>query len=163
MLAEVVTCLGSLVQWCCGDGGALQTNVTGRCGEHWVCPTRGCVFSLLHCSGSRLLYIERALHCVRFQFSGTPQKRGLGWPCVLCLPGPSSSGCQELDGRTLPGCGVPHHPAVPASVSMRAGRVRVPCVCSEELASSCDPPSGCRPSRISGSLWLEAGSLFAVW
>ena len=141
MLAEVVSCLGSLVQWCCGEGGALQTNVTGLCGEHWVCPTHGCVFSLLHRSGSRLLYIKRALHCVRFQFSGTPQKRGLGWPCVLCLPGPSSSGCQELDRRTLPGCGAPHHPAVPASVSMRAGRVRVPCVCSEELASSRDPPS----------------------
>ena len=28
--------------------------------------------------------------------------------------------------------------------------------------SSCDPPSGCRPSRISGSLWLETGGLFAV-
>ena len=26
-----------------------------------------------------------------------------------------------------------------------------------------DPPSGCRPSRISGSLWLETGGLFAVW
>ena len=131
---------------------------------HWVCPYSRCVyFPCLHCSGSRLLYIKRALHCVRFQFSGTPQKRGLGWPCVLCLPGPSSSGCQELDRRTLPGCGAPHHPAVPASVSMRAGRVRVPCVCSGELVSSRDPPGGCQPSRISGGLWLETGSLFAVW
>ena len=26
-----------------------------------------------------------------------------------------------------------------------------------------DPPGGCRPSRISGSLWLETGGLFAVW
>ena len=25
-----------------------------------------------------------------------------------------------------------------------------------------DPPSGCRPSRISGGLWLETGGLFAV-
>ena len=38
---------------------------------------------------------------------GIPQKQGLGWACVLCLPCPSSSGSQELDGRTLPGCGAP--------------------------------------------------------
>ena len=52
---------------------------------------------------------------------------------------------------------------VPASVSAYAGRVLAPCVCSQELASSCDPPGRCRSSRISGSLWLETGSLFAVW
>ena len=26
-----------------------------------------------------------------------------------------------------------------------------------------DPPGRCRPSRISGSLWLETGGLLAVW
>ena len=31
------------------------------------------------------------------------------------------------------------------------------------LEFSHDPPGGCRPSRISGSLWLETGGLFAVW
>ena len=31
------------------------------------------------------------------------------------------------------------------------------------LLFSCDPPGRCRPSRISGSLWLETGGLFAVW
>ena len=41
------------------------------------------VLSRLHCSGSRLLYMEWALHCVRFQFSGIPQKRGLCWACVV--------------------------------------------------------------------------------
>ena len=48
-------------------------------------------------------------------------------------------------------------------VSAPASQVCAPCVCSGELASSQDPPSGCRPSRISGSLWLENGGLFAVW
>ena len=38
-----------------------------------------------------------------------------------------------------------------------------PCVCSAELVFSRDPPGGCQPSRISGSLWLETGSQFAVW
>ena len=38
------------------------------------------------------------------------------------------------------------------------------CVCSQKLASSLNPPgSRCRPSRISGSLWIETGGLFAVW
>ena len=33
--AEVVTYLGSLVQLCCGEGGTLQTNIAGMCGE-WL-------------------------------------------------------------------------------------------------------------------------------
>ena len=126
-------------------------------------PLTGVCFPHLHCSGSRLLYMERALHWVRFPFSGTPQKRGLGWACILCLPHPSSSGSQELDGRTLPGVVRLLHSAVPDSVSARARRVCAPCVCSRELASSRDPPGRCRPSRISGSLWLETRGLFAVW
>ena len=85
------------------------------CGEHSQCsghtgfaPSswRMC-FPHLHCSGSRLLYRERALSCMWFPFSGTPQKRRLGWACILCLPHPSSSGSQELDERTLLGCGAP--------------------------------------------------------
>ena len=30
----MVSCSGSLVQSCCGEGGVLQTNITGVCGEH---------------------------------------------------------------------------------------------------------------------------------
>ena len=126
----------SLVPWRCGEGGEL--------------------LSCLRCSGSRLLCMERALPCVRFQFSGTPQKRGLGCACVLCLPGPSGS--QELEGRTLPGALRLLLSAAPASVSARPGWVG--CV---HLEFSRDPPGGCRPSRISGSLWLEPGGLSAVW
>ena len=37
----------------------------------------GVLFSRLRCSGSRLLCMERALHCLRFQPSGPPQKHGL--------------------------------------------------------------------------------------
>ena len=65
-------------------------------------PLTGVCFPRLHCSGSWLLYREQAPCCMRFQFSGTTQKRGLGWACVLCLPHQSSSGSQELDGSTLP-------------------------------------------------------------
>ena len=125
-------------------------------------PLTGVYFPRLHCSGSRLLYREQALRCVRFQFSGTPQKRRLGWACVLCLPRPSSSGSQEPDRRALPGYGAPS-PLRGPSLSFCTRRLGAPCVCSGELVSSCDPPGGCQPSRISGSLWLETGSLFAVW
>ena len=40
---------------------------------------------------------------LRFRFLGPPQRRRLGWACVFCLPRPSSSGSQELDGHTPPG------------------------------------------------------------
>ena len=68
----------------------------------------GVFFPHLQCSGSWLLYMGQTLRCVRFQFSGISQKRGLGWACVLCLPCLSSSGSQELEGHTLPRCGVPY-------------------------------------------------------
>ena len=79
----------------------------------------------LHCSGSRLLSRERALRCMRFQFSGPPQKRRLGWACILCVPQPSSSGSQELEERTLLGAVRRIPSAVPASVSALAGWVRL--------------------------------------
>ena len=48
----MVSGLGLLVQSCCGEGGALQTNVTGVCGEHSQCsghtgfaPAHECVLS----------------------------------------------------------------------------------------------------------------------
>ena len=162
----MVSCLGSLVQPCCGEGVALQTDIAGVCGEHSPCsghtgfaPLTGVCFPRLHCSGSRLLSRERALRCVRFQFLDIPQKRRLSWACILCLPCRRSSGSQELHGREAPTPGAAR--LLPSAVP--ACRVHVPCICSWELASSHDPPGRCRPSRISGSLWLETGDLFAVW
>ena len=105
--------------------------------------SRRVCFPRLHCSGSRLLCGERALSRLHFpglsrSGSGFPvPHKGLGWACVLCLP-------------------------VRATQAARS-RLGARCVCSGELVSSCDPPDGCQTSRISGSLWLETGSLFAVW
>ena len=68
----MVTYLGSLIQWCCGEGGALQTNITGVCGECSQCldhtgfaPTRGmCAF---------LVYIAQAPGCsAGEQFKAVP-------------------------------------------------------------------------------------------
>ena len=145
------------------------------CGEHLQCfghtgfaPTHRCVLP-----PSTLLRLQAALQgegpdlCalprpkpLMFRFLGTPQRPRLGWACVLCLPHPSSSGKQELDERTLFRCSVTSPLPIPASVSGR--RLGELCVSSGELISGCDPPGGCQPSRISRSLWLETGSLFAV-
>ena len=59
----MITYLGSLAQLCCGEGGTLQTNITGMYGECLQClgytgfaPAHsGACFPSLHCSGSRLL------------------------------------------------------------------------------------------------------------
>ena len=69
----------------------------------------------VRCSGSRLLYMERVLRCTRFQPSGVPQKPGTkSCACFLRLPHQSCSGCQELDGRTLPGCSAPSARCIPS-------------------------------------------------
>ena len=97
---------------------------------------------------------------MRFQFSGTPQKRGFGCACVLCLPRPERLRQPEAWAPS---------PRVRCAFSLRGPSARCrsgACggVCFQELASSRDPPGGgCRPSRISGSLWIETGGLFAVW
>ena len=125
-----------------------------------------CAFLVL---GSRLLSREQALCCVHFPglsrsvqvvpySTKAPTQLGL----CLCLPRPSSSGSQELDERTLLGCDGPS-PLHGPSLSFRVHLSGVLCASSGELASSHDPPSRCQPSRISGTLWLETGSLFAVW
>ena len=129
---------------------------------HWVCPRSWHMcFPHLHCLGSRLLYGAWALSYMWFQFWGPPQKRRLGWACVLCLPSPSSSGSQELDGRSLPGSCVPS-PLHGPSLSFPARQSGV-CALFSGAGLCCNPPGRCQPSRISGSLWLETGSLFAVW
>ena len=123
-------CLSSVLTQAGGGGLLFRLLVPSRCGEGLalLCPLR--------CSGSRLFYMERALRCARFQPSGAPQKRGTkSCACSSCLPRPSGSGSQGLDGRTLPGCGAPSVLRVPS-------------------------PSP-RPRR-SGGLWLETGGLFAV-
>ena len=89
--------LGSLVQLCCGEGGTLQTNITGVCGECSQClghigfaPThRVCAFPFYTaqapgCSVGELSKVGPGLHALprskpfRFRFSGTPQRHRLG-------------------------------------------------------------------------------------
>ena len=81
----------------------------------------------------------------RFRVLHTSAETQLG---LSFVPSPawSSSGSQELDGSTLPGCGAPS-PLLGPSLSFRAGssRVHAAFVCSWELASSRGPA----PQRMS--------------
>ena len=80
---------------------------------HWVCPcSRRVCFPRLHCSGSRLLYRERALNFMHFpglsrsgSGSGVLHKgAGSVGPAFCAFPGRSSSGIQELEECTLFRC-----------------------------------------------------------
>ena len=136
---------------------------------HWVCPHSRCVcFHGLHFSGSRLLYWELSevgprLHALprskllRFRYSGTPQRRRLGWACVLCPSQVQAAEVTRLGERSHPKLvGASYclpHPC--RSVFwVYKGRIfsGVPCVSSGELISGCDPPGGCQLSRIPRSL-----------
>ena len=101
----MVTYLSSFFQLCCGEGGTLQTNITGMCGECLQCMDHtgfapahgGMCFPGLHCSGpscsaGELSKLGPAFctlprsNLLRFRFSGTPQRHRLGWACILCPP-----------------------------------------------------------------------------
>ena len=114
----MVIYLGSLVQLCCGEGGTLQTNITGLCGEYSQClghtafaPAHSlCAFPVYTaqapcCSAGELSKVGPGLRArprsklLRFRFSGSPQT-WLGLHFVP-FPGLSSSGNQVLGERTL--------------------------------------------------------------
>ena len=97
----MVTYLDSLVQLCFGEGGTLQTIITGVCGEclqcfsctgfaHSMCAFMVYSFQALGCSDGELSEAGPGLcalprgKLLRFRFSGTPQRHRLAWKFVLC-------------------------------------------------------------------------------
>ena len=99
----MITYLGSFVQLCCGDGGTLQTNITGLYAECSQCPghtgfapAQGMCAFLVYtaqapcCSAGELPKAGPGLRTrprskpLRFRFSGTPQRHRLIWARVLC-------------------------------------------------------------------------------
>ena len=159
----MVTYLGSLVQLWCGEGGTLQTNITGVCREcseswsHWVCPAHGvCAFSVYTawvpgCSACELSKAGPGLHALprskllRFRFSGTPQRHRLGWACVLCpsqVRAAQATRClaSTLSSRSGGRVASYHLPCPSCSVFWVYSRCTfsgVPCVSSGELISGC--------------------------
>ena len=110
----VDTFLGSLVQSCCGEGGTLQKSNTGMCSH--VC------FPCLQFLGSRLLcwelseaspglYALPRSKLLRFRYSSTPQRRRLGWACVLC---PSKVQAAQVTRGLVSAVSETYHLPVPA-------------------------------------------------
>ena len=150
----MVTYLGSLVQLCCGEGGTLQTNITGVCGECSQClghtgfaPAYGmCAFPVYTaqapgCSAGELSKVGPGLcalprsKLLRFRFSGTPQRYKLGWACVLCpSPGLRNSGNRCLVSTLSQVYNVSYHlPGPSCSISWvrcKSAVSGVPCVFS---------------------------------
>ena len=130
---------------------------------HWVCPHSRCVLpppTLLRLPAA--LYgagpVLRAVPVFRYSTKARTRLH-----LHLCLPRP-----EQL---RQPGIWWAYSPWVRCAFSSprsqpqfpQASPVRAACVYFGELASSRDPPGKCWPSRISRSLWLETGELFAVW
>ena len=80
----MVVYLGSLVQSCCGEGGTLQTNITGVCGECSQCLGHT-GFAPVHSVCAFPVYTAQAPGCS----AGELSKVGPG--CVY-FPGLSCSG-----------------------------------------------------------------------
>ena len=99
---------------------------------------------------------------LRFRFSGSPQRRRLGWSCILC-PLPRSKQFRWPGAwRVQSSLAVSYHLLQPShSVSWVAAGVPVsgmPCVSSGELIPGCDPPWECQPPRIPRSLGRQMGA-----
>ena len=122
----MVTYSGSLLQLCCGEGGTLQTNITGMCGECSQClghtgfaPTHSlCAFPVYTalapgCSAGELSKVgPECVHFPGLSSSGSgSQIFQKGTDLVglhfLPFPGPSSSGDQGSVSTLSPG-GVVH-------------------------------------------------------
>ena len=142
---------------CCGEGGTLQTNITGVCGECSQClghtrfaPAHGVYAFLVYnaqapgCSAGELSKVSLGLHALprskplRFRYLGTPQRHRLSWACVLC---PSQVRAAQVtrclvnalsSGRAVHSYDLPHPSC---SVSWVRSRSAVSGVCVSPLGS----------------------------
>ena len=170
----MVTYLGSLVQLYCEEGGTLQTNITGICGECLQCmdhtgfapahgtsafpvytaQSPGCSAGELSKVGSGFRALPRS-KLLRFRFSGTPQRHRLGWACVLCPPQVRAAQATRCLASALSQLGsasyhLPGPSPLVSWVHCESAVSGMLCISSGELISDCDPPGGCQPSRIPG-------------
>ena len=166
--------LGSLVQFSPATGRAGRCRQTSLCvgsthpdiavcGEHSSCSSHT-GFSPYRGVSAFPVYTAQAPGCSIWSgpcvecgssFRVLHESADLVASVFCAFPDLSDSGSQRL-GRTLPGCGAPFPSE---ALACAAGRVPAACFCSEELASSHDPPGG----GFSGILYVGTGRLFAVW
>ena len=132
---------------------------------HWVCPRSPPVcFPRLHCSGSRLLYREQALSCM--YFPGLSSSSSGSWvlhkgadsvgPEFCAFPCPSSSGDQELDERTLPGCDAPYPLCGPSLSFPRASWVLLVSLLAATLPVDVNRP-GSQENLAGNKVYLQFG------
>ena len=161
---------------CCGEGGTVQTNITGVCGEflqclghtgfapaHDMCAFLDYTVQFPRCCAGELSEAGPGLSALprskplRLRFLGTPQKHRLGWACILCpLQIQAAQATRCLASALSPGgqC-VLSPPWSQPLVFLGAEReccLRCAVYLLGELISSCDRPGGCQPSRIKGRL-----------
>ena len=183
----MVTYLGSLVQSFCGEGGTLQTNITGMCGKCSQC--LGCTgFAPTHSMCAFPVYTSQALGCsarelsvagpglcalpgsklLRFRFLDTPQRHRFGWACVLC---PSqvwvAQATRCLMSTVSPGGGCIVSPPRSQPLGFLGGSGRPHLRCAVCLFWGAD--LWLQPSRQMSTIqntkksWLATGSLLAFW
>ena len=174
--AKVVTYLGSLVQLCCGEGGALKANIAGMCEECLQCmdhtgiaPAHGaCAFPVYTtqapgCSEGETSKAGPGLHAFprsklfRFWLSATPQRQRLSWACILYPSQVRGAQATRYLARALSQvCIASYHLPVPSHLVSRmchkSAVSGVLCVSSGGLILGCDPPGRCQAFRIPGRL-----------
>ena len=136
--------------WCVGSACSVWATLGLR--PLPVCVLSVCTAQAPGCSARELSKVGSGLRALprskplRFRFLGTPQRRRLGWACILCpsqVRAAQVTGC--LASALSPGGGASYRlPSPSPSVSW---------VCSGSAISGvpisdCDPPGGCQPSRI---------------
>ena len=157
--AKVVTYLGSLVQLCRWDGGILQTNIAGMCGECLLCmehtgfaPAQGSMcFPGLSRSGSPIPC--KCTDSVGHAFCALPRFEQLRRPGACPVHCPK----RALRLYHLPGLG-----RLVSWVRHESIVWGVLCISSGELISGCDPPGRCQPPGSQEdvvSSWEPAHSL----
>ena len=159
----MVSCSGSQVQSCCGEGRALQTDIIAVCGEHSPCsghtesaPHRGvCAFPVYPAQAPGCSTWSGPCVACGSSFRVFHKSADSVAPAFCAFPAGAAQAARSLTG-TLPRVRRAFSPPRPQPQFPPA-----PVGCARPVFSH-NPPSGCRPSRISGGLWLETGGLFAV-
>ena len=181
----MVIYLGSLVQLCCGEGGTLQTNITGVCGECSQCrnhtgfaPAHGtCVFLVYTaqapgCSEGELSEAGPGLHArprsklLKFRFLRTPQRHRLVGPVFCALPRSRSSGDQVLGRRTTLGVCISSPPQSQLLSFLGAPQERhLSCAMSLLWGSDLRLRPSLQMATVQDprKMWLATGSLLTVW
>ena len=163
----MVTYLSSLFQLCCGEGGTLQTNIIGMCGDCLQCMDHtgfAPAHNGVHFPGQAPVALQAncpkwALHFVHFPGLTCSGSGSGSWVlhkgtdsvgCILCPSRVSSSGDHVL-GECRWTVLLDHLPGPSCLVSQvycKSTDLGVLCVSSGELISGCDPPGRCQPYRI---------------